>query len=124
MAPGGSAWPAMAVGQFSRCRGWPAAVVWLQAQGAALERGLTDGEPFDLRPGALLCKDASVDVQAIPCDDSTGGVAELAWLRVTGPGRVAFQTMLPTLREPEGPTQRPANGLRGVAGTWLGRVQG
>jgi uncharacterized protein (AIM24 family) len=100
------------------------AVVWVQAQGAVLERGLTEGEPFDLRPGALLCKDASVDVQAIPSDDTTGGVADLAWLRVTGPGRVAFQTMLPPVREPDGQMPRPAIGLRGVAGTWLGRVQG
>jgi uncharacterized protein (AIM24 family) len=100
------------------------AVVWVQAQGAVLERGLTEGEPFDLRPGALLCKDARVDVQAIPCDDTIGGVADMAWLRVTGPGRVAFQTMMPPVREPDGQVPRPANGLRGVAGTWLGRVQG
>ncbi len=101
-------------------------VVWVQAHGEVFERGLIEGEPFDVQPRAWLCKDPGVGLEAIYPTDDPGARFEIACLRLTGPGRIALQTQaLPVaaietarLAEPSRP------GLRAVAGSLLGRLQG
>ena len=70
-------------------------VVWVQARGDLFERGLMQGEPFDIRAEFWLCKDAAVEVQAIFPTGGADGPAEIACLRFIGRGRVAFQTGAP-----------------------------
>jgi uncharacterized protein (AIM24 family) len=67
------------------------AVVWVQGQGSVFERGLIDGEVLDLRFGALLCKDAGVSVESLAPSNDKAARFEVACLRLTGAGRIAFQ---------------------------------
>lgn len=100
------------------------AVVWVQARGDMFERGLIQGEPFDIHHGAWLCKDAAVAVQAIfpSPDDDDGGRVELACLRFVGRGRVGFQSVIDGAADtPQALAARPAGGLRAAAGSLLGR---
>lgn len=69
------------------------AVVWVQARGEVFERGLHPGEMFDIHPAAFLCKDASVVMENVFPIEQSGTGFDLACLRFTGPGRVAFQTV-------------------------------
>jgi uncharacterized protein (AIM24 family) len=86
-------------GQFLLCAGARGAVVWVQARGGVLERGLKEGESFDILQSAFLCKDLSVALQTV----ASVPVAESAV--VASPGR-------------------SASGLRAVAGSLLGRIHG
>lgn len=103
--------------------GYEGGVVWVQAEGDVFEHVLRGGEPFDLRPQAWLCKDPGVALRMVPQgeEDVTGSTG---WLRLTGPGRIAFQTNaaapVAVLVSPE--PARPAVGLRGVAESLLGRL--
>ncbi len=99
------------------------AVLWVQAQGDMFERGLIDGEVLDLSHAAFLCKDAGVAIESVAATNDSASRFELPCLRLTGPGRVAFQTATETVAlvaaAPD--TRRPAQSGRGVAGSFLGR---
>ncbi len=116
--------------EFDRFTGNPeGGVVWVQALGDVFERGLLAGEPLDISHDAWLCKDSTVDLQSIhPTDDPTART-QLPCLRLSGPGRVAFQTYRPAAIMPapvSAATEPPPTGrqaLRAVAGSLLGRFQ-
>jgi uncharacterized protein (AIM24 family) len=103
-------------------------VVWVQAHGDVFERGLLAGEPIDIQHEAWLCKDASVDLQTLHPTDDPNARHQLHCLRLSGPGRVAFQTgrahaAPPTAASPAEPAQPGRQALRAVAGSLLGRFQ-
>lgn len=89
-------------------------VVWVQAEGEVFERGLMEGEQLDLQPGALLCKDPAVGLESVFPLQGAGAGFELACLRCTGPGRIAFQTGAHSGAGME--AEAPRGGLRGLLG--------
>lgn len=104
-------------------------VVWMQARGDMFERGLMEGENFDIQRDAWLCKDEAVNVQAIFIDIDSGAHSEPACLRFTGRGRVAFQTVpAPPALMPgtvaSGSAGRLPGGFRAAATSLLERIQG
>ena len=102
-------------------------VVWVQAQGDVFEHWLRGGEPFDLRPQAWLCKDPGVALRMVAPDDDQAAIGP-GWLRLTGPGRIAFQTgaaaPVAVVVSPEAARPAPGmlEGMRGVAGSLLARL--
>jgi uncharacterized protein (AIM24 family) len=90
-------------------------VVWVQARGEVFERGLMQGEMIDLHHGAFLCKDPEVALESLIQTNDPGARFELPCLRLTGAGRVAFDSIAgfaPMTPQPEA-APRP-QGLRGV----------
>jgi uncharacterized protein (AIM24 family) len=104
------------------------AVLWVQAEGDMFERELIDGEVLDLSHAAFLCKDAAVAIESVAATHDAAARVELPCLRLTGPGRVAFQTAfrhaVPAAAPAAAELRKPQHGLRGVAGSLLGRGQG
>jgi uncharacterized protein (AIM24 family) len=104
-------------------------VVWVQAHGDVFERGLLPGEPLDIQHEAWLCKDASVELQTIHPSDDPNARHQLHCLRLSGPGRIAFQTGRGQAAAPlaaASPAEAVPPGrqaLRAVAGSLLGRFQ-
>jgi len=99
-------------------------VVWVQARGDVFERGLIEGEMFDIRPEAFLCKDSAVVMESLYPLQGSGSGFELSCLRFTGPGRVAFQTM-PRAEESGGTVQaEPSQRTGGLRAALLGRKAG
>ena len=67
-------------------------VVWVHAAGCVFERGLIDGEMFDVRVAGFLCKDSGVGLEHVFPLQGAGTEFDLVMLRCTGPGRIALQT--------------------------------
>lgn len=108
----------LAVDRFTA--GAEAAVIWVQAQGDMFERELLDGELLDVSHGAFLCKDASVAIESVASSNDPGARFEIGCLRLTGPGRVAFQTEAAAPSAPPVEIARQAP-RRSVAGSFFGR---
>jgi uncharacterized protein (AIM24 family) len=71
-------------------------VVWLHGYGDVFEATLQAGEQIDVEPGGWIYKDHSVQLAVISqrLAQSRFKVGDhIAWHRLTGPGRVALQSM-------------------------------
>ena len=76
-------------------------ILWLHGYGNVFEKTLATGESIDIEPGGWLYKDPSVTMTTNLQTLSTGffGSMSIVCNRMTGPGRVAIQSMymhLPT----------------------------
>ena len=98
----------LAVDRFTA--GSEEAVIWVQAQGDMFERELLDGEVIDVGHGMFLAKDATVGIESVAPSNDAGARFEIACLRLTGPGRVAFQTeaAMPSAPPVDAARQAPA----------------
>lgn len=111
--------PGLVVDRFTA--GAKSAVIWVQAQGDMFERELLDGELLDVSHGAFLCKDAAVAIESVASSNDPGARFEIACLRLTGPGRVAFQTEAAVVSASPVESPRQAPPRRGVTGSFFGR---
>jgi uncharacterized protein (AIM24 family) len=90
------------------------ALVWLHGHGNVFLVQLDAGEQLDVEAGAWLYKDPSVSLEAVTMGLKSGvfgGGGKLTWNRVTGPGRLAIQTMFIA------PLEGIENGNAGAAAT-------
>ncbi|MEO5952186.1 MAG: AIM24 family protein, partial [Chloroflexia bacterium] len=67
----------------------------LHGYGNVFERMLAPGESIQIEPGAFLYKDASVqmNVESLQISQGLFGGNKMNLVRMTGPGRVAIQSM-------------------------------
>jgi len=78
-----------------------AGILWLHGYGNVFEKTLLPGESIDIEPGGWLYKDPTVTMTTNLQSLSTGFFGSMSFItnRMTGPGRVAIQSMylhLPT----------------------------
>ena len=95
------------------------AIVWVSGQGNVFEIELQAGEQIDVEAGGWLYKDPSVKLESVSLGLKTGmfaGDHKMTFNRVSGPGRLAIQTLYlePVESIERGATDAAAGGVAGA----------